>query len=269
MKPLFTPWWCRTLLYICALIFFGCHKPDNPYPRVPDCQIVKLTGELNVNDSIIISYNNKGNPISMTRTNVGTGSPNYFLRYDKKNRPTDIIGAYINNLEFETWHHYVYSNTGNKNLPVTDSIYTFGTIGTGPLPETVIYGMRYSDFSYDSYNRIIKAVEVEIRPTPGTRTISYYYNAAGNLAAIATRYPEGVDSINITAYDNKINPHQTHPIWQFIDRDFSVNNPFTAISYSSYGLPTVIGGKESVGTFLGYSFNGELAISYNCHKSGY
>lgn len=262
MKALLTSW---CLMVLCTVVFSGCYKPDFPYPHVPDCQIIKLKGDILFNDSILISYNNKGNPVSMIRTNVGTGAPNYFFRYDKKNRLTDIIGAYSDNLEFETWHHYVY--TGTKSLPVTDTVYTFGIIGTGPLPATVFYGVRYTDFSYDSYGRIIKAIEVEIKPNPGTKQYAYYYNAAGNLRAIATTYPEGVDSVNITAYDNKINLHQTNAIWQLIDRDYSVNNPFTAVAYNSSGLPTVIGGKESVGNFLDYSFTGELEVFYDCHGS--
>lgn len=208
----------------------------------------------------------------MTRTHVGTGAPNFFFRYDAKNRLTDIIGAYSNNVEFETWHHYVYSSNnsyGDELRPVTDTIYAFGVIGTGPLPERVYFGTRYTDFSYDMYGRIIKAKEVDIQPTQDTRELRYHYNAKGNLVALATTYPHGVDSINFVNYDNKINAHQTHPIWQLIDRDYSINNRFTAFSYNTFGLPTVNGGKESAGNFLGYDFAGELEIDYNCHGEGH
>jgi len=261
-----------TLLFrflFCIALLYSCNKPDFPYPNTPKCQITKLIGEILFNDSILITYNNKGNPVSMTRTHVGTGAPNFFFRYDKNNRLTDIIGAYSNNLEFETWHHYVYGNStyGNELRPITDTVYTFGVIGTGPLPAQIFYGVRYTDFSYDRYGRIIVAKEVDVRPITGSRELRYYYNAAGNLVSLATTYPQGVDSINIVNYDNKINAHQTHPIWQLIDRDYSINNPFTAISYNNFGLPTIIGGKESAGDFLGYDFVGELKIDYDCRGS--
>jgi len=228
---------CRSLL--CIVLFYGCSKPDFPYPYALKCQIIKLKGEILFDDSILIAYNNKGNPVSMTRTHVGTGAPNFFFRYDKNNRLTDIIGAYSGNVEFEAWHHYVYGNNKYSNVlrPVTDTIYTFGVIGTGPLPQQVYYGVRYTDLSYDRLGRIIIAKEVEIRPIPGTREIRYHYNAAGNLVSLTTTYPQGVDSINVVRYDNTINAHQTHPIWQLIDRDYSVNNSFTALSYNSFGLP--------------------------------
>lgn len=258
-------------LLLCSALFYSCDKHDYPYPHPPRCQITKLKGEILFTDSVLITYNAKGNPVSMTRTRVGTGAPNFLFRYDKYNRLTDIIGAYSGNVTFETWHHYVYSNNSYSDAlrPVTDTIYTFGVIGTGPLPEQIFHGVRYTDFTYDRYGRIIVAREVDIRPIPDTRELRYYYNAAGNLISLATTYPQGIDSINLVAYDNKINPHQTHPIWQLIDRNYSVNNPFTAVAYNNFGLPTVIGGKESAGEFLGYDFIGELTIDYNCHGSGH
>lgn len=267
----FTTFSCRLLF--CTALLYSCNKPDYPLPHAPKCQITQLKGEILFNDSILITYNNKGNPVSMTRTHVGTGAPNFFFRYDRNNRLTDIIGAYSGNVQFETWHHYVYSNNysnniyGNNLRPITDTVYTFGVIGTGPLPEQIFHGVKYTDFSYDRYGRIIVAKEVEIRPIPDSRELRYYYNAAGNLVSLATTYPQGVDSINVINYDDKINAHQTHPIWQLIDRDYSINNPFTAVSYNNFGLPTVIGGKESAGDFLGYDFVGELKIDYNCHGS--
>lgn len=254
-------------MVLCTVIAVGCHKPDIPYPHVPDCQIVKLKGEILYNDAVIISYNNKGNPVSMIRTLVGTGAPNFYFRYDKKHRITDYIGVYSDNVQFETWHHYVYS--GNSTLPVTDSVYTFGIVGSGPLPETVFYGRKYVNFTYDSYGRIVKAVEVQIQPIPGTTESIYTYNAAGNLTTIAAMSPDGTNTTNYISYDNKINMHQTNAIWQLIDRDYSVNNPFTAVSYNSSGLPTIIGGESSSGRFLDYNFTGQLEIFYDCRGVGH
>lgn len=267
LKTLFTP---VCLVLLCTCVFYSCIKPDFPIPYTPDCSIVKLSNDTFGKDSAIISYNSKGNPVSIIRSYVGTGSPNYLFRYDKQNRLTDIVGAYSNPNYFETWHHYVYGkNKGGKNdLPITDSVYIFGTVGNGPLPEPDYYSLRYTDFTYDSYGRIIKAVEVDVRPYPGTNTLYYHYNSAGNLEEITTDAPAGKSmASNISAYDNKVNPHRTHPIWQLIDRDYSVNNPAVAMSYNAYGLPTVIGSAGTFTSLLGYAAEGELKISYDCKKA--
>lgn len=75
---------------------------------------------------------------------------------------------------------------------------------------------------YDRYGRIIHQFD----PT-GTYTFldqTYSYDAAGNL-------------INGATYDRKLNFRRTNWVWMFIDRDFSVNNPFKAYSYNNGGLP--------------------------------
>lgn len=216
---------------------------------------------------MVISYNSKGNPTSMIRPNVATGAPNYLFRYDQQHRITDVIWAYENGY-FEQWHHYVYGNKkgSNKHLPITDSIYTFGEIGTGPLPLPNYVSLRYVNFSYDSYGRIIKAVEVDVTPYPGTSTITYHYNAVGNLDEVTTKTGDDESTAQYT-YDNKINVHRTNPIWQLIDRDFSVNNPYTAVSYNTKGLPTLIGAAGVYSYLLNFYSNGEMEIVYDCDQS--
>ncbi|PUZ29755.1 hypothetical protein DCC81_10040 [Chitinophaga parva] len=261
MKSLFTPV-CGLLL--CALVLDGCQKVRFPYPHPTGCQITGLKGEILGEDSVMISYNGKGNPISMTRTRVGTGAPNYFFRYDKRDRLTDIIGAYSDNATFETWHHYEYNDGNYSYLPRTDSVYLFGIIGNGPLPDSVFFGVRASDFTFDIYGRIIKVIETDVRPYPAVYTDLYYYNPQGNLVATSLTGTGGVDSVTYTSYDTHTNPHRMHPIWQLIDRDYSINNRQAAVAYNSFGLPTIIGGKGSSGIFLGYYFSGELEIDYTC-----
>lgn len=203
----------------------------------------------------------------MIRSFVGTGSPNYLFRYDKQHRLTDYIGVYSDANYFETWHHYVYDNKkGNKgNMPVTDTMYTFGEVGTGPLPLPDHYSLKYTDFSYDSYGRIVKAVEVDVRPFPATRTVVYHYNAAGNLDLITTTYPDGETSeSNFDDYDNKVNLHRTNSVWQLIDRDYSVNNAFTAVTYTANGLPALIGSPTSYSLLFGYLTIDGMEILYNC-----
>lgn len=205
-------------------------------------------------DSAVITYNNLGNPISLIRARVNTGAPNQIFRYDKNNRLTDMIGAYENGT-YELWHHFTYKNKPgtNKNLPVTDSIYVFGNISDGPLPEPDYIELRSVDFTYDNYGRIVQVINKGIIPCyPGEAT-SYTYNNAGNLTSAGY------------AYDNKINFHRTHPIWQFIDRDYSVNNAYNQTTYTEYGLPTAVN-LPGHSVFY-YGFSGEIEIFYDCQHS--
>jgi hypothetical protein len=58
---------------------------------------------------------------------------------------------------------------------------------------------------------------------------TYSYNADGNLTNNQFGDP--------LTYDDKMNWNRTDPFLQFIDRDYSKNNPVGASSYNKYGLP--------------------------------
>lgn len=254
------------LLLACTCILYSCSQPDPLYPDTPNCKIVKIISNGGANkDSIVIAYNSLGNPISILRTAAITGSPNYFFRYDQQNRLIDKIGAYgdeSGDNYYETWHHYIYK--GNSKRPFADSSYAFGTIGTGPLPGPDYLSKGYTTFSYDSYGRMVNVLQTEIYPYTDVYTYSYHYNAAGNLDVIVSDFPFGEPEVKyITTYDNKINLHRTHPIWQLIDRDYSVNNPFIAGSYSNDGLPLSFG-LPSTSYQLLNSVSGQLEVSYDC-----
>ena len=99
------------------------------------------------------------------------------------------------------------------------------------------------------------------QPPKYSTPIIYQYDEEGNL--IRTTQPN--------TYDNKINLRQLHLIWQFLARDYSLNNPVTAIHYNNFGLPT----KFDVPPpplffnnfpFLGNTLNelGNSEITYEC-----
>lgn len=107
-----------------------------------------------------------------------------------------------------------------------------------------------SDYEYDSHNRMI-------RRTVGGSSITYAYNAQGNL--VTNVYG---DSLH---YDNKVNFNRTDPVLQFINRDYSVNNPIGASSYNAYGLPLEYpyshGGSTIIIDYMGF-FN--PVFTYRC-----
>ena len=55
---------------------------------------------------------------------------------------------------------------------------------------------------------------------------TYQYDGQGNLIRQ-----------NPSNYDHKLNLQQLHPFWQFIARDYSLNNPIAAVHYNNFGLP--------------------------------
>jgi len=78
---------------------------------------------------------------------------------------------------------------------------------------------------------------------------NYVYDAKGNLSG--------------RVYDNRTNMNQTHAVWMFVNRDYSVNNPFVADTYNSEDLPTIINlPAEGGARFL--QFFRQATISYQC-----
>lgn len=247
MRKISFPWLFCGLIIILWLNT-GCRKDGHNNFPPPHCDILSITGNFNIYplDSIIFAYNAAGNPTSVTRTFPSTGFPNYQFRYDKANRLTDYITLYPNSNEFETWHRYYYH--GNKI--VLDSIFQFGLLGEIPRPSPIVPDLfirGYATFEYDGKGRMIKTVD-SIGWIYGRLTKFYTYNPEGNLVKVV--FVSGAfsekDSLIISGYDNKVNMHQTHPIWQFLDRMYSVNNPVKAESYNRYGLPLAYGTSTSV-----------------------
>lgn len=186
------------------------------------------------------TYNALGNPDRIKVDNPGTGNPNRVFWYDAANRLTDNIG-YYDSETFEDWHKYGYNALGDVAI---DTVYIFGTRSGG---QPVNYYDRYiSHFKYDAQGRIKKV-------TGGGVNGTYTYDANGNL-------------INGSTYDTKKNIHRTNAIWQFLDRDYSVNNPMNTSAYKN-GYPSKVfvdEGTEVFG-FLQLNFYGDITIKYSCN----
>ncbi len=167
-------------------------------------------------------YNHFGDPDSVIYEQVGTAEPDFRFIYDNKKRLRETYAYYGPAfLSYEKWHKYGYNN---KNQIVTDTTYTFGAIGGNPDedPHTT---KAISYLLYDRYGRIIKDSVRYIVPALPVSVMQYDYDNDGNLLR------EGF------AYDSYFNPHQLHPVWKFLDRDYSINNPIPAVTYNKYRLP--------------------------------
>jgi hypothetical protein len=240
-----------TLIATAIVLLSSCRKNDEILKHTPGndpnpCQILQITYPLGSNNDVLqFTYNSLGDPVSCTRMLGGhTGYPNFAFKYDDRNRLTDFIGPYDNNTTAEIWHRYFYNPQGDIIL---DSTYVFPRIVNG-YPENA-FTKQLTYYTYDHKRRIIKDSTVYSNPTPPV-VHTYAYDANGNRTG--------------SAYDNKININQTHKIWMFLNKDYSINNPFTADSYTAAGLPANINLSEGGAfSFLGNDYR-QAQINYAC-----
>ncbi|RBL88420.1 hypothetical protein [Chitinophaga flava] len=248
-KNLFTLFCCSLL----ALLFLTrCQKPYPSAPCLPPVKLSKITGLMPYHaDTLHFTYNALGNPTAILRSFVSTGYPNQLFRYDKHNRLAVVIGAYDTPYYiYEFARKFVYDNAGRI---IRDTGFVFGRYN--PEGEPIIKTgdtIWIHHFTYDYKNRINKEIAIQLyHHQPAVKTTrEFYYNADGNLYKVHRTEEELPPLCNtncVTAsdeyfeYDNNINFHQLHPIWQFIDRDYSRNNPFKATTYNNFGLPVKLG----------------------------
>ncbi|HEY6956635.1 MAG TPA: hypothetical protein VI385_15395, partial [Flavisolibacter sp.] len=132
--------------------------------------------------------------------------------------------------------------------PTSDSLYTFVSFQNGVITEYLDAAMTF--YTYDKEGRIIK--DSTLWHGGYSTVINHYsYDVNGNL--------EG------NQYDQNLNPHRTNKIWMFLDRDYSVNNPFVADSYNAHKLPTKLNLDPKTSYFkllTDYFHNAE--IIYGC-----
>jgi hypothetical protein len=201
-----------------ALLFAGCKKYDLKFrDTASKCRILMMTGDIfeqTVHREFF--YNEAGNPIRIeyVETEGGTGTPNTFFEYNDKQQ----LIAYKGFSE----HRLFYNALGQV---VIDSV-----IGNYAGNDS-----RFEDkYYYDLFGRIIKVVSKfyydrdypDLEPT--TTVDTYRYDQRGNLI------------IPGVTYDTKTSLLRTNAIWMFLTRNYSLNNPVTATTYNTKGLPLTL-----------------------------
>lgn len=259
MKALFA------VLLCIALFAAACIKDPfgSAYPKRP--RIATVKGIPGYGDSLTISYNHYGNPDSLNLHRGNFSYASWIFLYDNKGRMTDYFNPYapnpLSDPLFDTWQQFHYDALGRIAY---DTIWEFGIVGPGPKP--IPYGAnlhhRYATtFQYDHLNRIVYEEIHFGYDDPGYIKIYYNYDAAGNLAVI-NRDVRGEDfSSDTLYYDDKPNFRALNKIWQFLDRDYSINNRLPVLTYNAKGYPTSIGNASNA-TFGTLSFT-TLQLEYN------
>lgn len=230
------------LILVLVISFSACEKIFDRLPDFhgkKDCRIKKIIHYgFGGPYAGVFYYNQWGDPDSVIYERVFTGEPNFRFIYDHKKRLREAYALYSSNLTYERWHKYGYIN---KKQIITDTFFTFGIVGADP-ESTPYTGRSISYLQYDEYGRIIYDSIHTIYPAGIYPVIKRYeYDRYGNL--VRPGY----------VYDNNVNLHQLHPIWKFMDRDYSINNPVKAVEYNEYRLPVrfdIASGYPFLYTFL-------------------
>ena len=214
------------------------------------CRIESIWEKPNMPDQkfILILYDQYENPVAVTQPVVTTGHTYRTFKYDTWHRLREYRGEYANGL-YEFWHLYGFDNAGRIGV---DTTYIFGHLGERP---TDFFERRISMIEYDSHNRISRISTISTITPPSVNT--YEYDAWGNLV-----YPP---AFGVT-YDNKINFNRTNDIWMFLNRDYSMNNPFTANAYNSANYPTIINSPRNYSFLNEFEMN-HSQIGYGCRPS--
>ena len=124
-------------------------------------------------------------------------------------------------------------------------MYIFGDLNPEP---SNYWDINIHYFSYDNQDRVIKDSFSSQNFGYHGVFAQYSYDADGNKVG-------GV-------YDHKINIHRTNKVWMFLDRDYSVNNPFTASEYNKFDLPVTI---STGSNFLDIYFD-SVTVKYMCDE---
>ena len=168
----------------------------------------------------LFTYNGQGNPYSVVYTPGGTGVHDHYFFYDTKNRLKEyrlMWAFYLDEI------HYFRHN--DKDQIVIDSAIYSDANDSYPL-------VNVSTLEYDALGRVIKETIVNIKngnePLKATRRPTFTYDSRGNLAVAGWKS---------SSYDYKINPLRQSAVFQFIMRNYSMNNAAVQAKYNSIGLP--------------------------------
>lgn len=180
----------------------------------------------------LFTYNSAGNPFSVVFKDATDAEepyiyPGYYFTYDKQGR---LKGLHVRRIDDDTWHSYAYDA---NNRIIADT----AKEGYGTYVGDYIIQIFVSTFTYDAQGRIIKETikntvnypyDGPAEPLTPTRNPTFTYDARGNL---------GVNGWKSSSYDNKVSIFRSHPVFQFVFRNYSKNNSSVQSKYNSKGLP--------------------------------
>ena len=240
-------WYAGVFIFVCLLQTFSCTKTVDTTTNdsigqkasidatvaneFSDCKLRRIVHSFggDPNSPLVnglFTYNADGNPYSLTYgSQIGTGNPNHYFYYDNQKRLKEWREALSpDNIAEAIWHKYGY-NTNDVIIVDTTIIHAYGT-----------QDITVSTLTYDGLGRIVKEKIRNIQnpngPLRPTRNPTYTYDNRGNL---------GVLGWKSSWYDTKVSFLRSHPLFMFLTRNYSRNNPYNPQAagrkYNSRKLP--------------------------------
>lgn len=236
-------WLLRAFLLVCLSQIISCTKSIDKIsndtvgletssdatlvPSYGNCKLRRIyhISEYNPETTVnmLFTYNAAGNPYSVTRSS-GDDALNYYFYYDKKNRLRELRIAHNleGNDEYTESHRYGYDN---NDVVVVDTVLHPSVAKSDGVLQLGVH--KIIRLTYDSHGRIVKEnIKDVLNGT--TKNPTYTYDARGNLAVVGWKS---------SSYDNKVSIFRSHPLFQFIHRNYSMNNGGVEAKYNSKGLP--------------------------------
>jgi hypothetical protein len=167
-----------------------------------------------------VEYNASGNPVKITRYEGGYDSTIYILSYTSSKLNKIVAtgyGPYTGGADSRTTYDFTYTGT-------TISI----KLTRGPVGSMFVRDVGLRILYYDTEGRLKEKKHYErALDTSPHHIMKYAYNAAGNMTNILYIIPDEGQKViaEFHSYDNKKSVYGTHPVWQLLREQYSVNNP--------------------------------------------
>jgi hypothetical protein len=262
------------LLAGCQKVFDYIHLPGNGGAVSTICQVTKINS---ARSNYSFNYNQRGDPASIITDRVGTGNANVFFIYDKYQRVGQVLRSFGPTIStpggYEAWSKFGYNAAGQI---ARDTSYAAGGIlADGTIAPSELFA-TYSINTYNTNGQLLNKKDSScFRGVFNFReSFTYHYDARGNLDyfsrnasyAQSPEIPAYVDTFRLGPYDDKIQVRRTNKLWMYLDRNYSINNPFTAAAYNSYGLPVTIDASQYFQgiTAIAPDIYGNTIFTYNC-----
>ncbi|WP_153801159.1 hypothetical protein [Foetidibacter luteolus] len=195
----------------------------------------------------VFTYNKQGNPVSIEHPDIEIAfDMNHYFKYDKYGRLTAYAQTYLK---------------GSSGFIICDK-YSYPDRHT-IIDSTLLYGDGWPDNPVGDPETPVEVTVLKL-DNFGRVITGNKYDKRGNLI-----YP-GV----AVEYDSAVNLRQTHPLWMFLDKNYSKNNIRSQVygGYNSFGFPLGFRAIEIEGRFSSFlnllMFNGAI-VTYSCKDDGY
>lgn len=190
------------------------------------------------------TYDEHGNPLTVTSDHQGTGSGFHYFRYDEEQRLSEYEHEFVQ-IKYFRYEGSSRKATGAKVIDV--------------------YGRELAEtYTYDDKDRIIKSV-LEFVSSPfeeddfPTETREYIY-VNDDLQSILLNGNQQNPEI---AYSKKPSVYRTNKVWMFVNHNYSKHSTTNVESTNRLGLPSKFDSTHFEFPFLDIEAS-TSQVTYNC-----